>query len=80
MNWFTLHNFIQVYVFILSALAVYCTARTDKWHRWGFVFGFASEPAWFYFAWITQSWGILLLTIWWSYSWATGAYRRFKLN
>lgn len=73
----TWHNAIQAYVFVFSALAVYCTARVDRWHRWGFVFGLASEPAWFYFAWLTDSWGILALTVWWSWSWAQGAWRRF---
>lgn len=73
----TIHNAMQAYVFATSMMAVWCVARTDRWHRWGYIAGLMSEPAWFYFAWITQSWGILLLTVWWSWSWGVGAWRRF---
>lgn len=73
----TPHDFAQAWVFVTSALAVYCVARTDRWHRWGYVFGLASEPGWFYAAWIADQWGTLLLAMWWSYSWGMGAWRRF---
>ena len=73
-----MHDIAQAYVLITSALAVYCVARTDKWNKWGYVFGLASEPAWMYSAYIADQWGTMLLAVWWSYSWAMGAYRRFK--
>lgn len=76
----TWHNAAQLWVLLTSSAAVYCVARTDKWHRWGYVFGLLSEPGWFYAAWIAQQWGTLLLTIWWSYSWCTGAWRRFGVQ
>jgi hypothetical protein len=57
--------------------AVWAVARTDRWHRWGFVFGLSSEPAFLYAAWESRQWGILLLTVWWTYYWGVGAWRRF---
>lgn len=77
MTLLTLHNAMQLYVFVFSMMAVWCVARTDRWHRWGYVFGLLSEPAWAYFAWTTDSWGIMLLTAWWSWSWSVGIVRRF---
>lgn len=75
----SLHDFIQAWVLMFSCLAIWCVARTDRWHRWGYVFGAVSEPAWLWAAWESQQWGVLLLCGWWGYYWIVGAYRRFFL-
>ena len=67
----------QAWLLVTSMLAVWCVARTDRWHRWGFVAGLASEPAFLYSSWTSGQWGILLLTAWWTWYWAVGAWRRF---
>lgn len=78
----TFFDFVQAYVVVTSMAAVWAVARTDRWHRWGYVAGVASEPAWLYIA-ITANpvqWGILLLTVWWTWYWTVGAWRRFGKN
>lgn len=76
-DWLTWHNLAQAWVLITSSLAVFLVARTDKWHRWGYVFGLLSEPGWFAAALMAEQWGTVLLAVWWTYSWGLGAYRRF---
>lgn len=74
-----LHHFAQAWMVVTSCLCVYWVARTDRWHRWGFVAGLASEPAYLYMA-VTAKpfqWGIFLLTLWWTWYWGVGAWRRF---
>ena len=71
------YHLIQAYLFITSAASVYLVSRTDKWHKWGFVAGLLSEPGWLYMAYTTNQWAVLLLTLWWTYYWGAGAYRRF---
>jgi hypothetical protein len=71
------HNFCQLYLLIMSALAIFLVARTDKWHKWGFVAGLLSEPGWVYAAVTAHQWGVTLLAVFWSFSWAVGAHRRF---
>jgi len=73
----TLHDAVQAWILVTSMAAIWCVARTDSWHRWGYVFGLASEPGWFYAAWQSGQWGTLLLCAWWSWSWGVGAWRRF---
>lgn len=77
MDWITWHNVVQAWLVASSSAAVYCVARTDRWHRWGYVFGLLSEPAWFIAAWESLQWGTMLLAFWWTYSWGIGAWRRF---
>ena len=74
----SLHDLAQAWVLVFSALAIFCVARTDKWHRWGFVFGLLSEPGWLVAAWMADQWGTIVLCGWWSVSWAVGAWRRFR--
>jgi hypothetical protein len=74
-----LHHLAQAWVLCTSCLAVYFVARTEpNLNRWGYVFGLASEPGWMYASWVADQWGTFLLTIWWSYYWGVGAWRRFK--
>jgi hypothetical protein len=75
MNW--LDHLAQLVILVPSAVAVWAVARTDKWHRRGFLFGLASEPGFLYASVTTGQWGVLLLTAWWTWYWGVGAYRRY---
>lgn len=72
-----MHDAVQLYVFVTSMLSAWAVARTDGWNKWAYIAGLASEPAWLYIAVTTDSWGVVLLTIWWTWYWAVGAWRRF---
>lgn len=75
-----MHNLAQAWVLVTSSAAVTMVARTDSWHRWGYVMGFASEPGWLYSATMASpiQWAVVLLTVWWAYYWGIGAWRRFR--
>jgi hypothetical protein len=74
-EWFDHAN--QLWLLVTSMAAVWCVARADRWHRWGFVAGLASEPSYLYTSWVSGQWGIFLLTLWWTWYWGVGAWRRF---
>ena len=68
----------QVWILAWMALAVALLARTDRWHRWGYVAGLLAQPAFLYATWIAEQWGMFALTWWITASYACGAYNRFK--
>lgn len=76
------HHIAQAWMVVFSMLSIFCVARTDRWHKWGFVAGLLSEPAYVFMAFETPDvqWGILVLVFWWTYYWGIGALRRFGKN
>lgn len=73
-----IHDLIQLWILITSALAIYFVARTDKASRWGFIFGLLSEPGWIYAALTADQWGVTFICAFWTYYWGVGAWRRFR--
>jgi len=45
--------------------------------RWGFVFGLATQPFWFYTSFRHRQWGIFIASIFYAFGWAIGVYRNF---
>jgi len=64
----------QIFIAILSGLGIWLVARTDKYKKWGYIFGIASTPFWIYSSLKTHQWGIFALSLWFAYSWAMGIY------
>jgi hypothetical protein len=48
--------------------------RKEKWMRWGYVLGLVSEPFWIWTAYEKNQWGILALTVWYTYAYGQGIY------
>jgi nicotinamide riboside transporter PnuC len=61
-------------IFVFGQAAVRLVGRKN---RWGFVFGLASQPCWFYIGATTGQWGILAVSVLYTANWATGAYSWF---
>lgn len=55
----------QVFIAVLGGLSVssFAMASNDPFMLWfGYGFGLAAEPFWFYAAWTTRQWGILFIS------------------
>ncbi len=70
----TLKNISQIMIFILGALAIVLVAKKNKW---GFVFGFLSQPFWYITSYNNNQWGIFYMSIIYTISWTYGIYNWF---
>lgn len=59
---------------ILGGVAVVLVAKKNKW---GFVAGLASQPFWFVTSIVNKQWGVLIVSIIFTFSWALGIYEWF---
>lgn len=69
--------FSQVAITILGVFSIVLIAKKNKW---GFVFGLASQPFWFYTSYINEQWGIFLLSFVYLGSWIYGIYYWFLVD
>jgi hypothetical protein len=67
-------NISQVMIFLFGAASIWLVGRREKWRRWGYIIGLCGHPFWFYSVIMNEQWGILLLVIFNTYSWAQGVY------
>jgi hypothetical protein len=68
---------VQIMIFILGVPALWLLGRPEKWSRWGFVCGLAAQPFWYITVIQNQQWGVLILNIFYTYSWCQGIYYKF---
>lgn len=66
--------FSQLMIFIFGASGIWFVSRKEEWKKWGYIFGLCGQPFWFYSAWNSEQWGIILLTLFYTYSWIQGIY------
>jgi len=64
----------QIMLFISGASAIWFLSRTEEWKRWGFIIGIFGQPFWLYSAIHNKQFGIVILTIFYTYSFAQGIY------
>lgn len=65
----------QAMIALLGVTAVWLSqSREPSDARWASVFGLAGQPFWFYAAYTTQQWGILVLCFLYTISWGKGLY------
>jgi nicotinamide riboside transporter PnuC len=67
-------NVCQVFIVVLGLIAILLVARKNKW---GFIFGLLSQPFWLITAYINNQWGVLLLSVGYTFSWIYGIYNWF---
>lgn len=72
-----LENIIQFCIFVLSASAIWFVGSTEKWSKYGYVLGLLSQPFWFYSTITKEQYGMLCLTVFYTYSWGRGFYNHF---
>jgi len=64
----------QVGITIFGIMAIILVAKKNKW---GFVFGLISQPFWFMTAYLNKQWGVLFLSVVYTFSWCLGIYEWF---
>lgn len=63
----------QVGIAITGIVAILLTQQhREDWKKYACLFGMAGQPFWFYSAFVAQQWDILILTIFYTYSWWLG--------
>jgi len=67
----------QIGIAIFGVTAIILVAKKNKW---GFVFGFLSQPFWFITSFINKQWGIFFLSIIYEATWVLGIYEWFFKN
>lgn len=67
----------QIMLFI-SGGAIWFMTRKEHWKRWGYIIGICGQPFWLYTSINSKQWGIIILTIFYTYSFAQGIYFYWK--
>ena len=62
---------IQFIILVLGCATI-CLLASKKHQRWGFAIGLVSEPFWLWSALANGQWGIVLLVVWYTISYAIG--------
>src|SRR5690554_3594670 len=62
----------QIAIMILGSSAIWLVGRKEKWRRWGYIIGMASQPFWMWSAIDNDQWGILIMSFFYAYSWGQG--------
>jgi len=70
----------QIIIIVFGATAIWFVGRREVWKRWGYILGLCSPPAFLYTAWQHKQWGILLLSLWYTYLWGQGIYNYWVLK
>jgi hypothetical protein len=65
----------QVGIMLLGCPAVVLIGYREKWARWGFLLGLSSQPFWIYESITHKQWGILIVTILYTWAWGLGVYK-----
>ena len=67
----------QIGIAIFGVTAIWLSQQScHKRRRWACIFGLASQPFWFYSAWVAEQYGIFALSFLYAWSWGVG----FKNN
>jgi len=67
----------QVGIFLFGVSAIFLVARKNKW---GFVLGLMAQPFWYITSIQNKQWGIVLVSVFYTSSWAYGIYEWFWKN
>lgn len=64
----------QIGITIFGLSAIILVARKNKW---GFVFGLASQPFWLITSYVNRQWGVLFVSVIYTFTWGYGIYEWF---
>ncbi|WP_027064581.1 hypothetical protein [Maribacter sp. Hel_I_7] len=64
----------QIGIMIFGASAIWFVGRKESWKRWGYILGLLGQPFWIYSSVVNEQWGILIMTLFYTYSWSQGIY------
>jgi hypothetical protein len=64
----------QLGILLFGCSSIWILGRPHHWRRFGYLLGLLSQPFWFYMAIKTGQWGVFILSLFYSYSWAQGVW------
>ena len=64
----------QIGVVVFGAPAIWFVGRKEHWKKWGYVLGMCSQPFWIVGMTYNRHWGMLALSLFYTYSWGQGIY------
>lgn len=64
----------QIAIIIFGCSAIWFVGRKEQWKKWGYILGLCGQPFWLYTSFTEKQWGIFILSIFYTYSWAQGIY------
>jgi hypothetical protein len=64
----------QIGIFALGCPAIWLVSRREKWRRWGYILGLASQGFWFYSSIKHEQWGIAVMSVFYTYAWGLGVW------
>jgi hypothetical protein len=68
----------QIGIAFTGIIAIWLTQQNrEKWKKYACLFGMAGQPLWIYSAYMAEQWGILTLTIFYTYAWGLGIKNNF---
>lgn len=71
-------NWTQIGIALLGIPALWLVSRPEQsLRKWGFVFGLAAQFFWYWASIEGKLWGILIVNIFYTYSWCQGIYFNF---
>ena len=70
----------QIMILIFSCSSIWLVNRREEWKRYGYIVGLLGQPFWFYETYTKEQYGILILTIFYTYSWSMGIYNYWIKN
>lgn len=71
----------QLGIMVFGCAACFLVGSTKhNTRRWAYLLGLCSQPFWYWSAYMAGQWGILILSTWYTFSWARGAYNHWIKN
>ena len=67
----------QAAILSLGVIANFMVGTKGKWRKWGFVVGLCSQPFWVITGYKNDQWGIMILSIFYVFTWANGIRNNF---
>jgi len=68
----------QAIILITGALAIWLTQQSNQaWHKYACIIGLTGQPFWLWSTYSSDQWGMLALSVFYSYTWALGIYNHW---
>jgi len=70
---------LQAFIALTGAVAFWIVLRPQAWSRWGYLLGFAGQPAWLYVTFSSGQFGMFVVSLAWTLIWGQGIWEQWLL-
>lgn len=70
---------LQAFIAFTGAVAFWMVLRPQAWSRWGYLLGFAGQPAWLYVTFVSGQFGMFVVSLAWTAVWGQGVWEQWLL-